>query len=183
MGNRGWRRPSTGRRILSEAGGGMRPWNGIWPFQIPPREQEGRDPALRSPSRRGRASWPALSPGVLAALPAGLPGVSKSRAQSDSLARGQRAWPRTRQSLPRGQGRRSSSSAAKSRAVGPSRLLQLSWSPLGWGKTFPRCGTGDAKGSSGTPGFRGARGRRALEEGKHQQGQENPRTKPSNPWR
>lgn len=116
-----------------------------------------------------------FSPGVLAALPAGLPGASKSPAQSDSLGWSQSSWPRTRQSLARGQGRRSSSRAAKSGAAGASRPLPgdgNSWSSLGWAKTFPRCGTNDAKGSSGSRGPLGG--------GKSQQSQEKLNTKPSN---
>lgn len=47
--------------------------------------------------------------------------VPKNRAQSDSLARGQRAWPRARLSLRRRSGGRSSSSASRPRTPEPKR--------------------------------------------------------------
>lgn len=148
----GKRCPSTGRRILSEAGGGMHPWNVILPSQIPPPGAGGAGSSTDEPLKARASIWLALSPGVLSELPAGLPGASKYRAQSDSLARGQRAWRRARQSLPRGQGRRSSASAAQSGAVGPSRPLpgdEPRLEPAGPGKNFPQMWHGRCQGELG----------------------------------
>lgn len=119
----------------------MHPWNVILPSQIPPPGVGGAGSSSDEPLKARVSIWLALSPGILSELPAGLPGASKYRAQSDSLARGQRVWPRARQSLPRGQGRRSSGSAAKSGAVGPSRPLpgdEPQLEPAGLGKNLPQ---------------------------------------------
>lgn len=126
----------------------MRPWKVILPFQIPFREQKGRDPALMSPSRHGEH----LAGSSLA--PAGLPGAPKPRAQSDSLAWDQRLWPLVRQSLPQGRGEGAHPKSGQSDPPQPSSGSAGQKPPPDVAQRMPR-------GTSGTREFFSAKANRA----------------------